>query len=65
MAGLNIGKSAPDVPLPKAKHRSKLPSDPKFDVRGALYQPIGIDLTEIHGIGPFWHYASSANAART
>lgn len=45
VAGLNIGKWAPDAPLPKAKPRSKLPSDSKFDVRGALYQLTGSDLT--------------------
>jgi hypothetical protein len=39
--------------LPKAKHRNKLPSDPNFDVRPAMYQLAGTDLTQIHGIGPF------------
>ena len=53
VAGLNIGKPMPDAPLPKAKHRSKMPSDPKFDVRAALYQLTGTDLTQIHGVGPF------------
>ena len=53
VAGLNIGKPMPDEPLPKAKHRSKLPSDPKFDVRAAMYQLTGTDLTQIHGVGPF------------
>jgi hypothetical protein len=53
VAGLNIGKPVPASPLPKAKHRSKLPSDPKFDVRAAMYQLTGTDLTQIHGIGPY------------
>lgn len=53
VAGLNIGKLVPELPLPKAKHRSRLPSDPNFDVRSALYQLTGTDLTQIHGIGPF------------
>jgi transposase len=26
---------------------------PQFDVRGALYAMIGVDLTQIHGIGPY------------
>jgi hypothetical protein len=30
-----------------------MPSDPGFDVRQALYQLTGTDLTQIHGIGPF------------
>ena len=37
VAGLNIGRPVPDAPLPKAKHRNKLPSDPNFDVRSAMY----------------------------
>jgi len=53
VAGLNIDRPVPEAPLPKAKHRSKLPSDPNFDVRTAMYQLAGMDLTQIHGIGPF------------
>jgi transposase len=53
VAGLNIDRPAPEAPLPKAKHRNKLPSDPNFDVRSAMYQLAGTDLTQIHGIGPF------------
>jgi transposase len=53
VAALNIDRPIPEAPLPKAKHRSKLPSDPGFDVRRALYQLTGTDLTQIHGIGPF------------
>ncbi len=43
---------SPTEPLPKAKHRTKQPNDLSFDVRAALYQVLGIDLTQIHGIGP-------------
>lgn len=53
VAGLNIGKAVPEAPLPKARHRSRQPSDPNFDVRSAMYQLAGTDLTQIHGIGPF------------
>jgi hypothetical protein len=53
VAGLNIGKAVPEAPLPKARYRSKQPSDPDFDVRSAMYQLAGTDLTQIHGIGPF------------
>ena len=53
VARLNIERPKPDAPLPKAKHRSKMPSDPNFDVRLAMYQLAGTDLTQIHGIGPF------------
>ncbi|MBK4739243.1 IS110 family RNA-guided transposase [Noviherbaspirillum pedocola] len=53
VAALNIDRPMPEAPLPKAKHRSKMPNDPGFDVRQALYQLTGTDLTQIHGIGPF------------
>ena len=43
-------KSAPiDIPVVWLEKRSPL----NFDVRTALYQLIGVDLTQIHGIGPF------------
>lgn len=53
VAALNIDRPMPEAPLPKAKHRSKMPHDPAFDVRQALYQLTGTDLTQIHGMGPF------------
>lgn len=53
VAALNVMRPTPEAPLPKAKHRSKLPSDPNFDVRPAMYQLAGTDLTQIHGVGPF------------
>ena len=53
VAQLNVDRPAPEEPLPKAKHRNKMPSDPNFDVRSAMYQLAGTDLTQIHGIGPF------------
>jgi transposase len=53
VALLNIERPLPEDPLPKAKHRTKQPGDPKFDVRSAMHQLAGTDLTQIHGIGPF------------
>ena len=53
VAGLNIGKPMPDEPLPKAKHCSKSPCEPKFEVRTAMYQLPGTGLTRIRGVGPF------------
>jgi len=52
-AGLNTERPMPAAPLPKAKHRSKMPSDPNFNVHLAMYQLAGTDLTQIHGVGPF------------
>lgn len=53
VARLNMERPMPKAPLPKAKHRTRQPSDPNFDVRSAMYQLAGTDLTQIHGIGPF------------
>ena len=53
VARLNLAHPVPVTPLPKAKHRTKQVSDPNFDVRTAMYQLAGVDLTQIHGIGPF------------
>lgn len=53
VAALNIDRPIPEAPLPKPKHRGKMPNAPAFDVRRALYQLTGTDLTQIHGIGPF------------
>lgn len=53
VALLNVERAVPEAPLPKAKHRTKQPSEPNFDVRSAMYQLAGTDLTQIHGIGPF------------
>lgn len=50
---LNSSRQIPATPLPKARHRTKQPNDVNFDVRTAMYQLAGTDLTQIHGIGPF------------
>ena len=38
--------------LPTVKRRSQ-PNVPAFDVREALYAILGVDLTQIHGLGPY------------
>ncbi len=53
VAALNQHRPTPSEPLPKARHRTRQPSEPHFDVRSAMYQLAGTDLTQIHGIGPF------------
>ncbi len=40
-------------PLPPARHRTKQPNTPSFDVRKSLYTVLGVDLTQIHGMGPY------------
>lgn len=49
---LGKDKTPSDKPLPKARHRTKQPNALTFDIRSSLYQVLGIDLTQIHGIGP-------------
>lgn len=52
LATLTAGKPNPATPLPQPRHRTKQPSDLSFDLRPVLYQLTGLDLTQIHGIGP-------------
>lgn len=53
LAALSQRKPLPAVSLPKARHRTRQPNALNFDVRSVLYQMIGVDLTQIHGIGPY------------
>ena len=57
LAVLNAGKPEPNQPIPKTRQRTKQANAVKLDVRSVLYQLVGTDLTQIHGIGRFWHYA--------
>lgn len=53
LATLTQHIATPDDPLPDARHRTKQPNAVNFDVRPILYQLVGVDLTQIHGIGPY------------
>lgn len=44
---------AQDAPLPKARYRTRQPNALAFNVREALYAMIGVDLTQVHGLGPY------------
>jgi transposase len=50
---LSRAQSLPVAPLPKPRHNTKQPNALNFDVRSMLYQLVGVDLTQIHGIGPY------------
>jgi transposase len=52
LAALTTAKPSPAIALPKPRHRTKQPNDINFDLRPVLYQLTGVDLTQIHGIGP-------------
>ena len=45
--------TAPTVPLPAPRGTSRGPNALAFDVRPALYRLLGVDLTQIHGLGPY------------
>lgn len=50
---LSRKRPSPSEPLPKPRHRARQPNALNFDVRALLYQLVGVDLTQIHGIGPY------------
>ncbi len=39
--------------LPKHRHRTKGYDEPGFDFRNAIYSLVGVELTQIHGLGPY------------
>lgn len=53
LAVLNADREVPILPLAKPRHRTKQPNAVNFDTRPLLYQLTGVDLTQIHGIGPY------------
>jgi transposase len=53
LATLIAQKPPPSAPLPKARHRTAQPNAISFDVRPMLYQLAGVDVTQIHGLGPY------------
>jgi transposase len=53
LAVLNADRASPASPLPQPKHKTKQPNAVNFDTRPLLYQLTGVDLTQIHGIGPY------------
>lgn len=50
---LSQEKLSPSEPLPKPRHKTRQSNALNFDVRTLLYRLVGVDLTQIHGIGPF------------
>lgn len=50
---LAADKPMPQEPLPKARSRTKQQNALSFDVRDVMYQLAGVDLTQIHGVGPY------------
>jgi transposase len=52
LKALEIGKGHDISRLPKVRTKTSQVNTPDFQVRSALYRVLGIDLTQIHGIGP-------------
>lgn len=52
LARLKGAVAEPVQRLPPARHRDKTANAPAFDARAALYAVLGVDLTQIHGLGP-------------
>jgi transposase len=53
LAALNVEQTPPEDPLPAPRHRTRQANAVAFDARPCLYQLTGVDLTQIHGIGPY------------
>ena len=52
MAALSDKGTKPIRKLSRPRVKTKQVNTPSFDVRAALYSVLGVDLTEIHGLGP-------------
>ncbi len=51
---LNDRREPPSATLPKPRSKSRPKNEPDYDVRDALYTLVGgVDLTQIHGLGPY------------
>lgn len=53
LARLKTSAPRPTEKLPAGRHTTKQPNAPAFEVREALYAVLGVDLTQIHGLGPY------------
>lgn len=53
LSTLAADRPTPQEPLTKARSRTQQPNALSFDVRSVMYQLAGVDLTQIHGIGPY------------
>ena len=53
LTGLKMDKKEPIDPLPAPRTKTRQPNAISFDTRPLLHQITGIDLTQIHGIGPY------------
>jgi len=50
---LNEDRDPPADTLPPPRQSRRQRNEPQFDVRAALFTLLGVDLTQIHGLGPY------------
>jgi transposase len=50
---LKAASPPPAAPLPPPRHLARQPNAPAFAAREILHAILGLDLTQIHGIGPY------------
>jgi transposase len=50
---LQAERPAPTAPLPAPRHQTRTPNAFAFPAREALHRILGVDLTRIHGLGPY------------
>jgi transposase len=48
-----LPKEHADEPLPEARRSGVQKNEPRFDIRTLLHALVGVDLTQIHGLGPY------------
>jgi hypothetical protein len=53
MERLKAAAPPPAAPLPPPRHRTQQPNALDFPAREALHAVLGVDLTQIHGLGPY------------
>ena len=49
----SFAPAAPETALPAARHKTRAAHEPTFNVRAALFQLLGTDLTQLHGCGAY------------
>jgi transposase len=49
----SLKQAAPEMTLPAARHKTRAANEPTFNVRAALFQLLGTDLTQLHGFGAY------------
>ena len=49
----SLEQADPETTRPAARHKTRAANEPTFNVRAALFQLLGTDLTQLHGFGAY------------